>query len=109
MAGEAFLVKAQESGRFFPDFPVSDEIGFMAVPAGLIDMGTFQFITRKGMIETTGIKAYHLKFSAMVITMALHTPFSHYVNGSMISPFFIHPDSDILMTFQTLRVGDLFP
>jgi hypothetical protein len=74
MTGEAFLVQSQVSGRFFPDRLVRDEFGFMTVPAGLTDMGSFQFITCKCMIETIGIEAYHLEISAVMIAVAFHTP-----------------------------------
>ena len=71
-------------------------------------MGAVQVVTCVRMVKFICFEVDHLKFSAMVVTMAFNTLLCPDLCRSMISLLFIDSRCNFLMAIQTLFIGNFF-
>lgn len=83
------FVQAQEGIRPFFYLGIGDILRYMAFIAIDHCMFALQGITRELMVKSILIKSYHIKISAVVVTMALGTVLFNHVRIGMVPVFFV--------------------
>jgi hypothetical protein len=109
MAGEALLFQSHIGAGSFPDTGIGYEITFMAGFAVDFRMGSLQGIARKRMIKLICIKADHLEFHPVVVTVTRCAIFALHLGRGMVTPVPGDPCFYGLVTIETFLTGYLFP